>query len=199
MASAKEVWVTTPRDQSIAVLDASKPDTLTPKTTIKFDGNPEGFAVDATRGLFFTNLEDKNKTVVVDIKTHKATAAWNVDCGQEGPRGVATDEARGFVFVACTERVWVLDGSKEGGKLGMLETGAGVDNIDWSPSKGLLCVAAGKAAALTEAHVDDKGQPVVVAKGASVPGARNAVLDAQGTAYVADPNGARILAFRAGQ
>src|SRR5208283_4059888 len=66
----RTAWVTTPQNQTLTVLDASKPDTLKAKTTIKLEGDPEGYAVDASRGLFFTNLEDKNKTVVIDVASH---------------------------------------------------------------------------------------------------------------------------------
>jgi DNA-binding beta-propeller fold protein YncE len=89
VASAHEVWVTTPHDRSIAVLDASKPGSLSPKTSVRFDGSPEGFAVDPVRGIFFTNLEDQNKTVLVDIGMHQAKASFGLDCGADGPRGVA--------------------------------------------------------------------------------------------------------------
>jgi DNA-binding beta-propeller fold protein YncE len=195
VASAKEVWVTTPRSQTIAVLDASHPDTLKPKTSIKLDGEPEGYASDNARGLFFTNLEDKNKTVVIDVKTHKPKASWPLDCGTDGPRGVAVDGEHSFVFVACTDHLLVLDGSHEGAKLATLDTGAGVDNIEWLAPQRLLYVAAGKAAKLTVARIDDKGQPTVVATGASVEGARNGVVDGSGNAYVADSNGARLLVF----
>jgi len=195
VAATKEVWVTTPRAQAIAVLDASKPDTLKLKTTIHVDGSPEGYAVDATRGLFFTNLEDKNKTVLIDLKTHKPRASWTLDCGSDGPRGVAVDGEHGFVFVACTDHLVVLDGSHDGAKLATLDTGAGVDNIAWLAPQRLLYAAAGKAARLTVARIDDKGQPTIVATGASTDGARNGVADASGNAYVADPVNARLLVF----
>jgi DNA-binding beta-propeller fold protein YncE len=192
---AKEVWVTTPRTQSLVVLDASKPDALKVKTTVKLEGDPEGYAADATRGVFLTNLEDKNKTVLVDVKTHKPRATWNLECGSDGPRGIAADVEHGFVFVACTDRVLVLDGAHGGTKVASLDTGAGVDNIDWLAPQRLLFVGAGKAAKLTVARVDDKGQPTVVAVGPSVEGARNVVADASGNAYLADPLGARLLVF----
>jgi DNA-binding beta-propeller fold protein YncE len=190
----KEVWVTT-HEQTIAVLDASKPDALKAKATIKFDGGPEGFAYDPSRGVFFTNLEDKNKTVVVDVKTHKVKATWSLDCNSDGPRGVAADIGRGFVYVACTDHVVVLDGAHDGAKLGTVDTGAGVDNIDWLEPQRLLYAAAGKAAKLTIARVDDKGQPAVLATGATVEGARNGVADASGNAYVPDAKGAQMLVF----
>jgi DNA-binding beta-propeller fold protein YncE len=190
----KEVWVTTPRDQSIAVLDASRPGALKVKTTLHLDGSPEGYAVDAQRGLFFTNLEDKNKTVVIDIQKHSPKATWSLECDSEGPRGVAAD-ARGLVYVACTDHVLVLDGLHDGAKLGALDTGAGVDNIDWFEPGHLLYAAAAKASKLTVARVDDKGQTRLIAVGTSAPGARNGVVDASGNVYVTDPGNARLLVF----
>src|SRR6516162_4049985 len=59
VAPTKEVWVTTPGEQGIRILDAS---TLTQKAKLTFPGNPEGYAVDAKRGRFYTNLEDKDRT-----------------------------------------------------------------------------------------------------------------------------------------
>ena len=41
-------------------------------------GQPEGYAFDEKHGLFFTNLEDKGGTVVIDIKTRAVTATWSV-------------------------------------------------------------------------------------------------------------------------
>jgi DNA-binding beta-propeller fold protein YncE len=193
--SAKEVWVTTPHDQSIAVLDASQPAALKSKTTIKFDGAPEGYAIDDSRGVFFTNLEDKDRTVVIDTKTHKQRGApWKPECGPNGPRGIAADVARGFVYVACTDQVHVLD-TKDGAILAKVDAGAGVDNIDWLETHRLLYVGAARAAKLSVFRVDDKGQPTLVATGASGEGARNAVADASGNAYLPDPANARILVF----
>ncbi|MDP9000690.1 MAG: hypothetical protein M3O46_11320, partial [Myxococcota bacterium] len=188
VASAKEVWVTTPHDQSLTVLDASTPATMKHKTTIQLDGAPEGYAVDDSRGLFFTNLEDKNLTIAIDVKTHKPTGSpWKPDCGPDGPRGIAADISRGFVYVACTDHVQVLDASNGGIPLGKLYTGAGVDNIDWLETHRLLYIGAARAAKITIARVDDRGQPTVVATGTSAEGSRNPVADASGNAYVVDP------------
>jgi len=195
VASAKEVWVTTPKDQTLTVLDASKPAALTLKTTVKTDGGPEGYAVDEGHGLFFTNLEDKGGTVVVDVKTHKVKATWSPGCGADGPRGMTFDATHGFLVVACTDHVQVLDAGHDGAQLGKLDCGAGIDNVDYVGGK--LYVAAGKAAKLTVARVDDKGQLTVVAIGDSSDGARNAVADASGNSYVADSMGGRLLVFPA--
>ncbi len=192
VASTKEVWVTTPRDHSITVLDASKPDTLKPKLVIKFDGETEGYAIDETRGLFFTNLEDKDKTVVVDVKTHVAKATYAPGCGAEGPRGIAVDAARNFLIVACTDHLQVLDAGHEGAPLGKMDTGAGVDNIDYVAALGNVYAVAGKVAKLSVVHVDDKGQLTLVATAATSAGTRNTVADDAGNAYVLDGLGARL-------
>jgi hypothetical protein len=97
--------------------------------------------------------------------------------------------------VACTDRVVVLDGARGGAKLATIDTGAGVDNIDWIEAQRRLYVAAGKAAKVTVASIDDKGQPTVVATGASANGARNGVADASGNVYVPDAGNAQLLVF----
>ncbi len=193
--STHEVWVTTPGDQALAVLDASKPGMLKAKTTVKTDGAPEGYAVDDARGLFFTNLEDKGGTVVIDVKTHKVKATWNPRCGADGPRGVAFDAVHDFVIVACTDHLQVLDAAHDGALLGTLDTGAGVDNID--VVDGAVYVAASRVGRLTVAVVDDRGKLAVEATGDTAEGARNAVADAQGNVYVPDPRAARLLVFAA--
>jgi DNA-binding beta-propeller fold protein YncE len=197
VASVKEVWVTTPEDQSLTILDASNAAVLKAKAVLKVGGATEGYAVDEQRGLFFTNLEDKDRTVVVDVRTHRTTSIWSPQCGDAGPRGLALDVARNYLFVACTDHVQVLDGAHDGARLGRLETGAGLDNIDYLASRNLLYAAAGKAARLTVARADDKGQLEIVTSKPTAEGARNAVADTRGNAYLADPSGARLLVFSA--
>jgi DNA-binding beta-propeller fold protein YncE len=160
---------------------------------VKTDGEPEGYAVDEAHGLFFTNLEDKGPTVVIDVKTHKVKATWNASCGADGPRGIAFDASHNFVVVACTDHVQVLDAGHDGALLGKLDTGAGIDNIDLAD--GTVYAAAGKAAKLTVAKVDGKGQLTVIAAGTTSEGARNAVADADGNVYVGDSQRGRLLVF----
>jgi DNA-binding beta-propeller fold protein YncE len=117
----REVWVTTPKDRTVTILDASKPAALKAKTTIKIDGAPEGYAVDDEHGLFFTNLEDKGGTLAIDVKTHKVKATWNAGCnadkGQftivatgetsDGARNAVAD-GRGDVYVPDTKAARLL-------------------------------------------------------------------------------------------
>jgi len=195
VASTKEVWITTPRNQSLTVLDASKPNSLRPHLVIKTPGEPEGYVVDETRGLFYTNLEDKNRTLMIDVRTHAIKANWAAGCGDDGPRGVSIDSVRQFAFIACTSGVNVLDSGHDGSILGRLDAGAGVDNIDYLDSTHSLYIAAAKAAKLTVARVDDRGHPSIVTTVVTVGGARNAVAGANGTVYLVDTAGARLMLF----
>jgi DNA-binding beta-propeller fold protein YncE len=52
VAPTKEVWVTAPRDNSVRILDSQ---TLTQKEKLTFEGRPEGYAVDAKRGVLYMN------------------------------------------------------------------------------------------------------------------------------------------------
>ncbi|MGH7438123.1 MAG: YncE family protein [Polyangiaceae bacterium] len=196
VAATKEVWVTTPKDQSLTLLDASKPAALTAKLTIKAPGSVEGAAIDAEHGVFYTNLEDKNRTLAVDIKSHAIKATWSPGCS-DAPHGVAVDPARGLVIVACSDDVRILDASHDGAVLAKLDTGDGVDDISYDGSKQLLYVAASKARRLTIARIGEGGRPTAIATGATAERARNAVADVDGNVYVADAANARFLIFAA--
>ena len=193
VARAREVWVTEPKDDALVVLDASSAGALSVKTTIRTEGAPECYEVDEERGLFFTNLEDKGSTLAFDVKTHEKAASWDPGCGGEGPRGLAFDKVHDLLVVACTDHVQVLDAGNGGARLGRLDVGAGIDDIDWANGK--VYVAAGKAAKLVVASLDSRGQLAVVAVGETSEGARNAVADGRGGIYVADSPGARLLLF----
>lgn len=196
IARTKEVWVTTPRDQSIAILDVSAP--ATPKLAggFKLDGDPEGYAVDEGRGLFYTNLEDKDRTLRIDIATRKVTATWLPACGEEGPRGLAIDTKGQLLMVACPDHVEVLAAMTDGRILSKLDTGAGVDNIDYLPASHALYVAAAGAATLTVARLEQPGTLKEVASRGTAGGARNAVATDDGTAYIADGPDGKVLIVR---
>ena len=182
VTSLAEVWVTTPRDKSIRVLDGK---TLAEKARVSLDGNPEGFAVDSKHGRFYTNLEDKDKTLSIDLKTHKAVATWPSSCGKDGPHGLRIDAEARHLFVACSSLVKVLDVSDGGTVLSSVETGDGVDDIDFTPGTRLLYVGAAKAGQLTVARADAHGKLSIVAKVATPVGARNPAVTDKGTVYLA--------------
>lgn len=186
VAPTKEVWVTTPRDKSIRILDAA---TMKEKATLTFEGNPEGFAVDAKRHRFYTNLEDKDRTLAIDLTSHKTTKTWNPSCGEDGPHGLRIDEASGHLFVACSAKVEVLDAANDGAILSSVDTGDGVDDFDYSSKTREVYVGAARAAKLTIARDDAAGHLTVVSTTPTVAGARNPAVAANGNVYLAHGGG----------
>jgi DNA-binding beta-propeller fold protein YncE len=127
VASTHEVWVTTPRTKSIYILDVTTPSGPKLAGNFTLEGEPEGYAVDETHGVFYTNLEDKDRTLRIDIKTRKVTSTWLPACGEDGPKGLAIEPAEQLLVAACPDHVEVIDAGKDGKILSKLDTGAGVD------------------------------------------------------------------------
>ncbi len=182
VAPTKEVWVTAPRDNSVRILDSQ---TLNQKEKLSFDGRPEGYAVDAKRGAFYMNYEDKDLTTAIDIKTHKTVAKWPSSCGEDGPHGLSLDTDGGYLFVACSTRAEVLNAAKNGEQLSSIDTGDGVDDLNYSPATHTLYVGAAKDARLTVARVDASGKLSLAAAVPTHLGARNGVVTKDGTVYLA--------------
>ena len=182
VALTKEVWVTAPRDNSVRILDSKS---LTQKEKLTFEGRPEGYAVDAKRGRLYMNYEDKDLTTAIDLKTHKTVAKWPSECGEDGPHGISLDQDAGFLFLACSTRAEVLDAGHNGEKLSSIDTGDGVDDLNYSPATHTLYVGAAKDAKLTVARVDAKGKLSVVVQVPTHEGARNGVATKGGAVYLA--------------
>jgi DNA-binding beta-propeller fold protein YncE len=182
VAPTKEVWVTAPGDNSVRILDSQ---TLSQKEKLTFEGRPEGYAVDAKRGRLYMNYEDKDLTTAIDLKTHKTVAKWQSSCGEDGPHGLSVDQESGHLFVACSTRAEVLDAGHNGEKLSSIDTGDGVDDLQFSPATHMLYVGAAKDAKLTVARVDASGKLSAVAAPQTHEGARNGVVTKDGTVYLA--------------
>ncbi len=190
VAKTKEVWVTTPRDKSIRILDGA---TLAQKAKLDFDGEPEGFAPDATRGRFYTNLEDKDLTLAIDVDTHKTVATWKPSCGEQGPHGLRLAETEGFLIVACSTRVEILDAGHDGATLGSIDTGDGVDDLDYASATHTIYAGAAKAATLTIASLDRQGALTVSATVRTEEGVRNGVVTGEGKVYLSHSKGSDLL------
>ena len=197
VAATKEVWVTTPRDKSIRILDASNPAQPAAKDKIAFDGEPEGFAVDNERGAFFTNLEDKDKTLVIDLKSHTITKTWEPKCGEDGPKGLAFDAANDHLIVVCPDHIETLDVAHDGAVVGTLQVGEGLDAIDYVPGQHLVVAAAARAEKMTLAVLGNDGKLSELRTVPTAKGARNAVASEDGTAFVADGPAGAILVIPA--
>jgi len=182
VASTKEVWVTAPSDNSVRILDSQ---TLQQKEKLTFDGRPEGYAVDAKRGRFYMNYEDKDLTTAIDIKSRKTIAKWPANCGKDGPHGLQIDQNTGYLFVACSTLAKVLNAGGNGEQLSTIDTGDGVDDLSYSPATHMLYVGAARAAQLTAAKVDASGKLSLVAVVPTHEGERNGVVTKMGSVYLA--------------
>jgi DNA-binding beta-propeller fold protein YncE len=196
VAPTREVWVTLPRQHALQVLSLKDPAAPALGGTIALEGEPEGYAVDEQRGLVFTNLKDKDKTLVLDARTRKTLAAHDPGCGTTGPRGIAVDPEKRLLFVACSAGgVKALDA---GGKVaGEVQTGPGVDNIDYLGSRRRLYVASGKEGTLTVAEAGANGTLKSVSTAKTAPGGRTVIVDGAGNAYIPDPKEGRLIVIRA--
>jgi DNA-binding beta-propeller fold protein YncE len=193
VAATRELWITTRAaigrapdpTRSLIIFDASDPHHLKSKTKIPLDALAEGYAVNNQRGIFYTNVEDTGRTDAIDLRTHKVIAKWNT--GSKDLQGLALDNARGFLLVACDDHVVSLDTAHDGKVIDSIQTGAGLDNIDYSPQQKLLYAAASQVATLTIAEVDDTGKFHLKATVPTVKGVRGVVAAGDETAYMIDP------------
>ncbi|MFL5319704.1 MAG: YncE family protein [Myxococcaceae bacterium] len=193
VAATHEVWVTTPSEHALVVLDASSKGALTVKATVTVEGEPEGYAVDDAGGILYTNLEDKDRTLSIDVRAKKVSHDWPAGCGEDGPRGLAIDPSREILFVACPTRIASHDLKRDDAEISSLDAGAGVDNLDFSPTLHELFAAGGKSATLTVAKVDETGHLTLDRTVPTSQGARNAVVSKDGDAFVANTPGGSVL------
>jgi DNA-binding beta-propeller fold protein YncE len=199
VAATRELWITTrpapgadpAAAKSLQVFDVSDPQHLKWKSKIPLEGLAEGYAVDNQRGFFYTNIEDAGKTVAIDVHSHKIVSEWNPGSSDLG--GVALDNARRFLLVACGDHVVSIDAGHGGKVIDSITTGPGLDNIDYSADAKLLYAAASQVATLTIAEVDDHGKFHLKATVPTVKGARCVVAGKDETAYLIDPAEGRML------
>jgi DNA-binding beta-propeller fold protein YncE len=95
------------------------------------------------------------------------------------------DQDAGYLFVACTTRAEVLDAGHNGEKLSSINTGDGVDDLNYTPASHTLYVGAAKDARLTVVRVDAAGKLSQLTVVPTHEGARNGVVTKDGTVYLA--------------
>ena len=112
-------------------------------------------------------------------------AKWQSSCGEDGPHGLSVDHEAGYLFVACSTRTEVLDAGHDGKILSSINTGDGVDDLNYSPFTHMLYVGAARDARLKVAQIDATGKLSQVAVVPTLEGARNGVVTKDGTVYLA--------------
>src|SRR5262249_26881487 len=197
VAATKEIWITTrpvtasntDAAKSLQVFDASDPRHLKWKAKVPLENLAEGYAVD--NDLFYTNVEETGTTVAIDVRTKKIVSKWNHSCTDVG--GLAFDATHKFLFNSCGDHVVNMDAGHDGKILDTMQTGAGLDNIDYSPESKLLYAAASQTATLSIAEINDDGKFHLRATVPTVKGARGVVAGKGETAYLIDPAEGKML------
>ncbi len=195
VARTREIWVTEPGKAQIQVfkLAVDPRPTLTPETVIPVAGGPESLEIDDPRNRAYSNLW-KDKTVEMELTTHKVLAEWPNTC--KGSNGIAIDEARDHVFVACGEgKVVTLAPTEHGKVVASARAGAGIDIISYSPKLHHLYVPGAHAGTLTIFDVAASGALKPTAEYRTAQHAHCVADDNDGHVFVCDPRAGAILAI----
>ncbi len=192
---SREVWVTEPDAGKIEIFHilAGIPPAAVHDAFLSIPGGPESLVVDARRGLAYTHLWN-GRTVAIDVKARAIKATWENGC--RGSRGIALDEARGFLFAGCSEgRAVVLDVGT-GRKLSSAPAGTGVDVIDYDAKLSHLYLPGAKSATMSVFRVSAAGRLSLLATLPTAPGSHCVATDQDRNVFVCDPKKGRLLAFR---
>lgn len=102
--------------------------------TIDLGGAPEQAASDE-KGRLYVCLEDKDNVAVVDVKTLKVTAHYDLAGKGGGPAGLGLDNKNHILFVFCHEPATAVILNAEDGKIiTTLPIGKGVDGGGFNPN-----------------------------------------------------------------
>jgi DNA-binding beta-propeller fold protein YncE len=187
VASTSELWVTEPGNDRIEVFSLSNtmPPVVTNATFIAVNNGPESLVIDSIRGQAYAHRW-QSSTVAIDLTGKTIVADWPNGCASS--RGIALDEARGFLFVACLEGTTsVLDVAHAGAILSSVAYGSGFDVIGYSASLGHLYLAGSACQCLVTLGVSSAGTLKFLGRNDAPADTHCAVADDVGHAWVCDP------------
>jgi len=196
VAPTREVCVTEPGRKRIEVFTLSKaaPPVPTHARFIDAPGGPESLAIDPRRARAYTH-KWKDATMAIDLASHQIVATWRAGCGD--PRGIALDEARGFLLVGCEDgTATVLDVEHDGRVLSTVKSGNGVDIIAYDAQRAHLYLPGDESATLAIIGVSAKGALSILGVVPTAKDAHCVTTDEHGNAYVCDPRRGQLLIVR---
>src|SRR5437764_34693 len=127
----ERVYVFSHRAPNATVIDAKDGSVV---GTIDLGGAPEQAASDG-QGHLYVDLEDKDNVAVVDVKTLKVTAHYDLGGKGGGPAGLGLDVKNHLLFAMCHNPQNCVVLSAEDGKiLTTLPIGKGTDGGGFNPS-----------------------------------------------------------------
>jgi DNA-binding beta-propeller fold protein YncE len=129
--ATERVFVLSHRAPNATVLDATNGSVV---GTIDLEGAPEQ-AVSDGAGKIFIALEDKDNVAVVDAKSLKVTAHYDLGGKGGGPAGLALDAKNHVLFACCHNPQTVVVLNADDGKIiTSLPIGNGVDGAAFNPN-----------------------------------------------------------------
>lgn len=188
-----EVWVTEPDEERIEIFSVPSGAAAKPESSafIKVAGGPESLVIDTKRQWAFTHLW-KGATIVIDLRARAILGKWKNGC--DDSRGIALDQARGHLFVGCSEgKVFSLDVDHEGRSIASIPTGSGVDIIAYSPERRHLYAPSGSTATMTIVDVAETGDLRQLGTVPTARGAHCVTADDRGGVWVCDPERGQLL------
>ncbi len=125
----EHVYVMSHREPNVTVLDGKDGSIV---GTIDLGGEPEQ-AVSDGQGHIYINVENKSTVAVVDVKTLKVTARY--DLGKGEPAGLGLDAKNRLIFAFCQKpsNCYVLN-ADDGKILATLPIGNGNDSACFNPN-----------------------------------------------------------------
>jgi DNA-binding beta-propeller fold protein YncE len=155
--ASNELWVTEPDAEQIEIFTLAADPTVAPvhAAVVGVTNGPESLVIDNTRGRAYTHRWQAT-TVAIDLASRTIVAEWQNGCAAS--RGIALDEARGFLFAACSEGTTsVLDVKNAGTILSTMAKGSGFDVMGYAPQTGHLYLAGSSCGCLVTLGVSAQG------------------------------------------
>jgi len=129
--ATERIYVFSHRAPNVTVIEAKDG---TVAGTIDLGGAPEQAASDG-QGHVYVDLEDKDNVAVVDVKTLKVTAHYDISSKARGPAGLALDGKNHVLFALCRNPAAAVILSADDGKiLTTLPIGSGSDGGLFNPA-----------------------------------------------------------------
>jgi DNA-binding beta-propeller fold protein YncE len=134
----KRIYVMNGDGDSITALNGADGSTA---GTIDLGGGPE-YGVADGKGNFFVNLEDKNETLHIDVKSMKVIDRWALaPCGT--PTALAMDMASKRLFVGCRSKHFAVLNAETGKVVFTAPIGERVDAGSFDSSSKLIFLSTG--------------------------------------------------------
>ena len=129
--ATERIYVLSHRAPNVSVIDATDGSIV---GTIDLGGAPEQGQSDGN-GKVYIDLEDKDKIALVDAKTMKVTAHYDLAGKGGGPAGLGLDAKNHILFACCHDpQTCVILNADDGKIITTLPIGRGVDAAGFNPN-----------------------------------------------------------------